>query len=158
MTQLSLTRAKRRKRPRCPDCRTTMRLFGIEAHPTIDRSDLLTYVCSHCDGLQTEIEPHEKLTLVPLRKVVMPMDSPLASKAFDAETTSLLGSTFDAAWERVETSDSPPTDKERVPSMRGLLAKFIIGMVEQGERNPNRLIEIALFRLRHDAGVNEYTA
>ena len=88
----------------------------------------------------------------------MPMDSPLASKAFDAETTSLLGSTFDAAWERVETSDSPPTDKERVPSMRGLLAKFIIGMVEQGERNPNRLIEIALFRLRHDAGVNEYTA
>jgi hypothetical protein len=156
MTQLSLTRAERRKRPRCPDCGTTMRLFGIEAHPTIDRSDLLTYVCSHCDGLQTEIEPHEKLTLVPLRRVVMPMDSLLANKAFDAETTSLLGSTFDAAWERVETSDSPPTDKGRVPSMRELLAKFIIGMVEQGERNPNRLIETALFRLRHDAGVPSF--
>ena len=79
----------------------------------------------------------------------MPMDSLLANKAFDAETTSLLGSTFDAAWKRVETSNSLPTDKGHVPSMRELLAKFIIGMVEHGERNPNRLIKTALFRLRH---------
>ena len=82
------------------------------------------------------------------------MDSLLANKAFDAETTSLLGSTFDAAWERVETSNSLPTDKGHVPSMRELLAKFIIGMVEQGKRNPNRLIESALFRLRHYAPIS----
>jgi hypothetical protein len=136
-----------------------MRLFGIEAHPTIDRTDLLTYVCSHCDGLQTEIDPHENLKLVPLKENVMPMDSLLANKAFDAETTRLLGSTFDAAWERVEASDSLPTDKRQVASMRELLAKFIIRMVEQGERDSNRLIETALVRLRiilrHDAGVGE---
>ena len=85
----------------------------------------------------------------------MPLVSLLANKAFDAETTSLLGSTFDAAWERAETSNSLPIDKEHVLSMRELLAKLIIGMVERGERNPNRLIESALLRLRHDAGVGE---
>ena len=155
MTRPAPIRTERHGGLRCRDCGATMRLFGIETHPTIDRSDLLTYVCSHCDGLQTEVEPHEKLKLVPLRRAVMPMDSLLANKAFDAETTSLLGSTFDEAWKRVETSNSPPTDKGHVPSMRELLAKFIIRMVEQGEKNPNRLIETALFRLRHDAGVTE---
>ena len=89
----------------------------------------------------------------------MPIDLLVANKAFDAETTHLLGSTFDAAWERVETSDSLPTDKGYVLSMRELLAKFIIAMVEQGEKDPKRLIEKALARLRiilrHDAGVDE---
>jgi len=122
-----------------------MRLFGIEAHPTMERADLRTYVCSHCDGLETEIEPLEKSKLVTLRKVVTPMDLLLANRAFDEEATRLLGSTFDAAWEKVETSDSLPTDKEHVCLMRESLAKFIIAMVEQGERNPNRLIENALF-------------
>ncbi|SRR5258708_213707 len=57
MTQLALARTERRGCPKCPDCGATMRLFGIEAHPTIDRCDLYTYVCSHCGGLQTEILP-----------------------------------------------------------------------------------------------------
>ena len=43
--------------------------------------------------------------------------------------------------------------------MRELLAKFIIAMVEQGEKEPKRLIEKALLRLRiilrHDAGIDE---
>jgi hypothetical protein len=34
-----------------------MRLFGIEAHPTLKQADLRTYVCTHCDGVQTEILP-----------------------------------------------------------------------------------------------------
>src|SRR5262245_8965539 len=146
MTQVAPTRAERRGRPRCRDCGATMRLFGIEAHPTIDRTDLLTYVCSHCDGLQTEIEPHE-LKLVPLRRKVMPRRALLANRAFDPETTRLLGSTFDAAWKSVEASDSLPADKHAT-SMRESLAKFIIAMVEQGERNPDRLIERALLRLQ----------
>jgi hypothetical protein len=41
--------------------------------------------------------------------------------------------------------------------MRELLAKFIIATAEQGERDPNRLIEKALLRLkiilRRDVGV-----
>src|SRR5262249_33921563 len=34
-----------------------MRLFGIEAHPTLKQADLRTYVCTQCDGVQTEILP-----------------------------------------------------------------------------------------------------
>jgi len=30
-----------------------MRLFGIETHPTVERTDLRTYVCTYCDEVQT---------------------------------------------------------------------------------------------------------
>jgi hypothetical protein len=76
------------------------------------------------------------------------MGSLLANKAFDAETTRVLGSAFDAAWERVEATDILPIDKRQVASMRELLAKFIIAKAEQGEKDPKRLIETALLRLR----------
>ena len=76
------------------------------------------------------------------------MGSLLAHKAFDAETTRVLGSAFDAAWEKVEAANILPTDKRQVASMRELLAKFLIAKAEQGEKNPERLIETALLRLR----------
>lgn len=89
----------------------------------------------------------------------MPMDSLLANKAFDTETTRLLGSAFDAAWERVEASDGLLTDRKQMALIREQLAKFIIVRVEQGEKDRNRLIESALLRLRiilrHDAGSGE---
>jgi len=88
----------------------------------------------------------------------MPMDLLLANKTFDAETTQVLGSTFDATWERAKASDSLPTDEAHVLSVRELLAKFIIAMVQQGEKNPKRLVDDALLRLRiilrHDAVVD----
>ena len=43
--------------PTCRDCGVRMRLFGIEAHPTVERTDLRTYVCSCCDEVQTENVP-----------------------------------------------------------------------------------------------------
>src|SRR5262245_18679212 len=143
MTQLPPTRTERRGRLRCRDGGATMRLFGIEAHPTIGQTDLLTYVCGHCEGIQTEVEPHQKLKLVPFRREVMPIDALLENKAFDPEMTHLLGSTFDAAWESVEASDGPLADKGHATSMRESLAKFIIAMVERGERNSVRLVESA---------------
>jgi len=139
MTQLTPTRAERRSCPKCRDCGATMRLFGIEPHPTIDGTDLLTFVCSHCDGVQTEIDPPAKLKL---------MGSLLANKAFDAETTRVLGSAFDAAWEKAEATNILPTDKRQLASMRELLAKIVIAKAEQGEKDPKRLIETALLRLR----------
>jgi hypothetical protein len=139
MTQFAPIRAERRRCPKCRDCGATTRLFGIEAHPTIEGTDLLTFVCSHCDGVQTEIDPPAKLK---------PMGSLLANKAFDAETTRVLGSAFDAAWEKVEATNILPTDKRQVASMRELLAKFVIAKAEQGEKDPKRLIETALLRLR----------
>ena len=134
-----------------------MKLFGIEAHPTIDRTDLLTYVCSHCDGVETESVPHGNSKRLPKNGMVRPMNLLLANKAFDAETTQLLGSAFDAAWEMAKASNGPLRDEQHVTSMRELLAKFIIATAEQGERDLNRLIEKALLRLkimlRRDVGV-----
>jgi hypothetical protein len=89
--------------------------------------------------------------------MVRPINLLLADKAFDAETTQLLGSAFDAAWEMAKASNGSLRDERHVASMRELLAKFIIATAEQGERDPNRLIEKALLRLkiilRRDAGV-----
>lgn len=139
MSQLAPIRAERRSRPKCHDCGATMRLFGIESHPTIDGTELLTYVCSHCDEVETK-------TVVPGR--LTPMSSLLGEKAFDAETTNVLGSAFDAAWERIEATNTVPADKGQAASVRELLAKFVIAAVEQGETDPSRVMEKALLRLK----------
>ena len=82
----------------------------------------------------------------------MPIHSLSANKAFDAETTKVLASAFDAAWERIKTSDGSLADERHAVSTRELLAKSLIAMVAQGERNPNQLIENALSRLARDEG------
>jgi hypothetical protein len=43
--------------PTCTRCGAPVRLFGIEPHPTISRTDLHTYVCEQCQAMQTEIVP-----------------------------------------------------------------------------------------------------
>jgi hypothetical protein len=148
MSQLAPIRAQSRSCRKCRDCYGTMRLFGIEPHPTIEATDLLTYVCTHCDGVETEIVAPAKLK---------PTKSLVAQKAFDAETTNVLGSAFDAAWERLEAINLLPADKGQAASMRESLARFVIAAVEQGESDPHRVMEKALLRLkiilRRDVGV-----
>jgi hypothetical protein len=34
-----------------------MRLFGLEPHPTVERTDVRTYVCHVCEAVQVEIIP-----------------------------------------------------------------------------------------------------
>jgi hypothetical protein len=43
--------------PQCYRCGAQARLFGIESHPRVEQADLHTYVCTRCDGVQTEIVP-----------------------------------------------------------------------------------------------------
>ena len=43
--------------PACNRCGSQTRLFGLEPHPTVERTDLRTYVCEACQGVQTEIVP-----------------------------------------------------------------------------------------------------
>jgi hypothetical protein len=57
MNELVPTNHKSLSGPTCRDCGAPMRLFGIEAHPTVDRTDLRTYVCIFCDEVQTEDVP-----------------------------------------------------------------------------------------------------
>lgn len=148
MTQLAPTRAASRLHPTCPDCDARMTLFGIESHPTIGGTHLLTYACSTCDAVETETVMGQVTPIGPL----------VAEKAFDPETTHVLGAAFDAAWERIEATNTVPMDKARAASLRELLAKFIISAVDQGTTDPQRIVEKAILRvniiLRHDIGVS----
>ncbi len=66
------------------------------------------------------------------------------NNAFDVETTKVLASAFDAAWEKIKASDGALADERHAAATREFLAKCIIAMVERGERNPKRLIKNAL--------------
>jgi hypothetical protein len=144
MIQPDSTKANTLDNVKCAACDETMTLFGIERHPTIDRAELRTYVCPGCDNLQTEAVSNEVLTME--NQMAKPVDALLKDKAFDAESTRLLGSTFDAAWGVIVGSGSPLADAQAVSLLRELLAKLLIEMVMHGERNPDRLLEKALGR------------
>jgi hypothetical protein len=147
MTKLAPTKVKTRSNVRCHACDVTMRLFGIEAHPNFDRTDLRTYVCPNCDGVQTETVPSSsRRPSTKDSEMVRPIDSHVANGAFDTKTTRLLGSTFDATWE-VVAAGSTVIDAPQVAVIREILAKCILEMVQKGERNPDRIVENALRQL-----------
>src|SRR4029079_4166493 len=74
----------------------------------------------------------------------MPMAKLLTRRAFDPETTSLLGAAFDKAWQTVQTSGSPLAAEKHAAATREILAKKILAAGHRGERNMNRLVEEAL--------------
>ena len=74
----------------------------------------------------------------------MPMAKLLTSRAFDPETTSLLGAAFDRAWQTVQTSGSPLAAEKHAAATREILAKKILAAGHRGERDVNRLVEEAL--------------
>jgi len=144
MTQVTAIKSKRHSRPKCDRCGAAMQLFGIESHPTIDGHDLRTYLCRPCDEVKTDLVPAKGGGRTERKRTAGAIDVLLARGAFDDETTRLLGSTFDTAWETVKASDGPPVDERHA---RDLLARYIVAMAEQGERNPDRLVATALRRL-----------
>src|SRR3979411_1681111 len=81
-----------------------------------------------------------------MKEFVMPIAF-LEHCAFDSDTTRLLGSAFETAWQRFNTSGSPFADEAHVNLARELLAKHIIEMARRGERNEDRLVEGALGHL-----------
>ena len=82
----------------------------------------------------------------------MPMHSLVTNNVFDAETTKILASAFDAAWEELNTADGSGAGERHVVETRELLAKHIMALAQRGERNPNQLIKNALRRLGQDGG------
>jgi hypothetical protein len=77
----------------------------------------------------------------------MSMHSLPTNNVFDVETTKILASAFDAAWEEIKTSDGSPAGERHASATRELLAKYIMALAKRGEKNPNRLIKNALRRL-----------
>jgi hypothetical protein len=43
--------------PVCSQCRGPTRLTGIEPHPTLPQTDLRTYQCLMCNGVQASVVP-----------------------------------------------------------------------------------------------------
>jgi hypothetical protein len=142
MIQLDSTNAEALCDVKCDACNVAMELFGIERHPTIEHTDLRTYVCPRCDKLQTQAV---SVSAMMENHMLEPVDAVLQDKAFDIEATRLLCSTFDAAWEAI-VAGSPPSNAQQASLLRELLAKLLIEMVTRGERNPDRLLENALGR------------
>ena len=139
--------------PNCDQCGAKTRLFGIEPHPNVEHAELRTYVCTHCDGVQTGIVLLRPGSMSPaMKEPVVPIasrnGSVLAfcdSSAFDSETAALLSRAFEAAWKRVRLPSS--ADPLRVDRVREVLAKQVIEMGRRGERNHERLVQNALDRL-----------
>ena len=77
----------------------------------------------------------------------MPIDSLLANTTFGPETTALLASAFDSAWDTIKKSGSPLAADDQAASTREVLAKRIIEMGQRGERDQQRLVDDALDHL-----------
>ncbi len=57
MSRPVLPKVEAESHPECRSCGGAVRLYGIERHPSRERTDLLTYVCTDCDAVQTEVVP-----------------------------------------------------------------------------------------------------
>jgi hypothetical protein len=74
----------------------------------------------------------------------MPIIRLLEQEAMDPDTTRLLASAFEAAWQVVRASGSPLADEPHIVSTRDLLAKRVIELGQRDERDYNRLVEGAV--------------
>ncbi len=121
-----------------------MRVFGIESHPTFVGVALRSHECPKCENLQTDIVPFAQESLDPPEEnPVNPTLGLSVGEGFDAEIV-LFGSAFEAAWQSLQLSDSRLTHEPHIAYTRELLAKWILVLGEQGERDRNQLVEKAL--------------
>ena len=82
----------------------------------------------------------------------MSIHSLATHNVFDADTTKILTSAFDAAWEELKGADDSPAGERDSAATRDLLARHIVALAQRGERDPGRLIKDALRRLGGDDG------
>jgi len=68
--------------------------------------------------------------------------------AFDSDTISILSGALDDAWQVVEANKPAFKVDGNADGARQTLAKHIVDMAKQGERDRQRLIEDALARLK----------
>jgi len=122
-----------------------MRVFGIECHPTFVGVALRSHECPQCENLQTDMVPSAQEWLDPPEEnPVNPTLGLSVGKGFDAEIVDIFGSAFEAAWQSLQLSDSRLTHEPHIAYTRELLAKWILVLSEQGERDRNQLVEKAL--------------
>ena len=122
-----------------------MRVFGIERHSTLVAMALRSHECPQCENLETDVVPLAHEWLDPADdNPVNPTFLLSASEGFDDEIVDVFGSAFEAAWQSLQVSDSHLTHEPHIASTRELLAKWILVLGKQGERDRNQLVEKAL--------------
>ena len=80
---------------------------------------------------------------------------PSFAGSFGSETNQAIGTAFERAWKIMEASGSLLVQGENAEATRHVLAKRIIDLVRQGERDPVALCTGAL-ELDSDSGVAGY--
>ena len=129
----------------CDQCGRPMRVFGIEHHPKLDGMVLRSHECPQCESLQTDIVPSVLESLDPVEDNSVSATFLLSlSEGFDDEIVDIFGSAFEATWQSLQLSDSRLTYEPHIASTRELLAKWILVLGRQGERDRNQLVEKAL--------------
>ena len=122
-----------------------MRVFGIERHATFVGVALRSHECPQCENLQTDIIPSPQEWLDPAEdNPVNPTLGLSVGEGFDAEIVDIFGSAFEAAWQSLQLSDSRLTHEPHIAYTRELLAKWILVLGKQGERDRTQLVEKAL--------------
>ena len=122
-----------------------MRVFGIERHGTFVGVALRSHECPQCESLQTDIVPSAQEWLGPAdNNPVNPTFLLSVGEGFDAELVDIFGSAFEAAWQSLQLSDSRLTHEPHIAYTRELLAKWILVLGKQGERDRNQFVEKAL--------------
>jgi hypothetical protein len=74
----------------------------------------------------------------------MQLASLLEQNEFAPETARVLTQAFDETWEIIEAAGGPLVNRNRAPATRALIARHIVDMAIQGERDMDRLIDSAL--------------
>lgn len=70
----------------------------------------------------------------------------LSQLPFDPEMTALLAAAFDSAWDRIARSGAA-LEAGAAAMTRETLARHIIAVAQTGERDKDRLVEVALSRM-----------
>lgn len=134
------------KNEACPQCGTSLRLFGIERHAIIDRMALRTFVCPACDTVETEL-----VAMRPAKPLSRATESSptnlLGYCGYDDEATRMLCATFDSAWAKLKASGGPLTDGPLADTTRELLARCIIALGRRATASDEKLDEKALLFL-----------
>src|SRR6476661_10135346 len=143
----------------CDQCGIPMRVFGLEPHATIVGVAVRSHECPQCENLQTDIVPSAQEWLGPAdNNPVNPTFLLSVREGFDDEIVDIFGSAFEAAWQSLQLSDSRLTHEPHIAYTRELLAKWILVLGEQGERDRDQLVEKALALLAESSARESFTA
>lgn len=124
------------RHPSCPTCGVAMWMVKIEYRTELSYADRKHYECKACDA---------KAVMPPLERGAMSNVTDLFQQStFNHETINIL----DAAYEKARKSLH---DKGQPPVVQEIIAARIIAAAQTGERNPDKLCELALTALGNKA-------